>query len=337
MLELQNAWRWREDRGILAKNEAVRVFHGPGEGQGDWQSISIDRFAEHYWVTEWESSSSSTQSQLKDFLLSKGARSAVLLARPERGIASESRILFGSPPGDRWSVRENKSQFLIQLEKTRHPGLFLDHEPLRHWLENHMRGLRVLNTFAYTGSLSVAAVQGGAQAVTTLDLSKGSIEWAKANFKLNAFDESPHRFIAGDVFEWLPRLKRRDEVFDCVILDPPSFSHGNKQKFSTAKDLVTLHRLAMGLLAEEGLLITSINSANIPWRKFEEDVLTAGQAQNMKFKVLRQIDLPETFPTRLENPSSRYLKGWILQRSKSSGRGSSNLKSSPEIGWKNSK
>ena len=60
-------------------------------------------------------------------------------------------------------------------------GLFLDHRPLRAWLEKNARGWRVLNTFAYTGSLSVAAGLGGASHATTLDLSGATLRWAREN------------------------------------------------------------------------------------------------------------------------------------------------------------
>jgi 23S rRNA (cytosine1962-C5)-methyltransferase len=317
--ELENAWAWRESRGLFSKSEALRIFHGPGEGKAQLRSFAIDRFGEHYWVTEWENSISSEESlkvrkKIVDFLISKGALSVVGLNRPEQGVAPEVEVYSGTPPTGKFSVREQDCQFWIEFQKTRHPGLFLDHEPLRVWLREHSTGLRVLNTFAYTGSLSIAAGKGGAAHVTTLDLSKATIQWAKENSLLNQLPESGARFIAGDVFEWLPRLAREGSKFDCIILDPPSFSHGSKGRFSTAKDLEKLHSLAMDLLAPAGFLVTSINSANISWKKYETDVLSAAQKKRYSFQVLRQIDVPETFPTLFGQSATRYLKGWILRR-----------------------
>jgi len=321
--ELSRAWKWREASGAFERSEAVRVFHGPGEGQGDSRHFAVDRFGLHYWVTEWESENSReklsreksnrVRAEICEFLRGRGAQSIVGLSRPEQGVAPESQVLFGTPPAGRFEVKENQARFWIQLERTRHPGLFLDHEPLRRWLMGHCRDLRVLNTFSYTGSLSVAAGLGGAKQVTTLDLSQPSIQWAKENMSLNGFSEPSHRFISGDVFEWLPRLKREKALFDCIILDPPSFSHGKKGRFSTSKDLEKLHALAMDVLAPEGILVTSINSANISWKKYEADVLLPARSKKLKFMVLHQIDLPETFPTVLGLGESRYLKGWILK------------------------
>jgi 23S rRNA (cytosine1962-C5)-methyltransferase len=314
---LDAAWKWREKLCVSQQSEAYRVFYGPGEGAGDSRFFAIDRFADHYWITEWEGGGGTREEfkrHLIRFLKSQGAQSIVGLNRPEKGVAPESIAWEGVPPVGKIKIMEFGIPFWIQLTQTRHPGLFLDHAPLRAWLKAQMKGLRVLNTFSYTGSLSIAAGIGGASHVTTLDLSKTAIDWAKENWTLNQLAEDSGRFITGDVFDWLVRMKRQNETFDCIVLDPPSFSHGKKGNFSTLKDLEKLHGLAMDLLSSDGFLITSINSANIARKKYESDVFTAAKKRGMKFQIVRQIDLPETFPTELGEESDRYLKGWILRR-----------------------
>lgn len=319
---LERAWQWRERREDLKRSQALRVFHGPGEGKGLFQFFAVDRFKDHYWVTEWQnkllkSESSQVLSSIVQFYRSKGAVSIVGISRPERGVAPLSHLFSGSwPDQDSLVVKENNCQYLIRLKETRHPGLFLDHEPLRRWLSTGaMRGLSLLNTFAYTGSLSVAASVGGAKHVTTLDLSNNTVEWAKKNSELNAIASSTQTFLSGDVFDWLPRFKRRQQTFDCIILDPPSFSHGKNNRFSTAKDLVPLHELAFQLLTPHGMLVTSINSAQVERDKYESEILKAAARSGLKEKltIVEEISLPETFPTVLGNKRDRYLKGWILR------------------------
>ncbi|MGZ3699539.1 MAG: class I SAM-dependent methyltransferase, partial [Bdellovibrionota bacterium] len=235
-LELERAWQWREKSGLFSESEALRVFHGPGEGSGALAELAIDRFGEHYWVTDWGGYAKCAPA-ITAFLRGKRAQSAVVLLRPDKGIPATPQIILGKPPESRFTVSEAGARFRIQLLETKHPGLFLDHLPLRHWLRARARGWRVLNTFAYTGSLSVAAGLGGAAQVTTLDLSKPTVQWAEENWKENGLAASAADFVFGDVFDWLPRWKRQERRFECVILDPPSFSHGKKGNFSTAKDL----------------------------------------------------------------------------------------------------
>jgi 23S rRNA (cytosine1962-C5)-methyltransferase len=323
----------REQSGQLQHTDALRMFHGPGEAQvkdsalqAVLKNLSVDRFGQHAWVTLWEDGlreeqASSTILQmfeqqlcapLCEFLQQHFA-SAVLLYRPLKGVPENPSVLFGAPPAERFTVHEGKAQYLIQLLDAKHPGLFLDHAPLREWLMRNSQGLRVLNTFAYTGSLSVAAGIGGAAHVTTLDLSKATMRWAEANGQLNGLHGERARWIAGDVFEWLPRLKKH-ALYDMVIMDPPSFSRSDKGTFSTAKDLPQLHALALDLLAPDGLLVTSINSAKVSWEQFEKDILQAAKKCGCKLQVLQRLEQPETFPNWLhEQASERYLKGYIFR------------------------
>jgi 23S rRNA G2069 N7-methylase RlmK/C1962 C5-methylase RlmI len=328
--DLESAWARRLELRLFEGTEALRVFHGPGEGSGALRDWAIDRFGDHYWVTRWEDQGTGSLGAASDaavldaivaFLRSKGAVSVVWLGRPEKGVPAPPRALWGEAPVGRFEVGEGHARYWIQLLETRHPGLFLDHAPLRAWLAENARGWSVLNTFAYTGSLSVACGLGGASHVTTLDLSRPTVQWAEANWALNGLEapsgaDGAARFVFGDVFEWMPRLKREGQRFDCVILDPPSFSRGQKGKggksatFSTAKDLRRLHELAMDLLVDQGTLITSINSANVSWDKYESDVQAAAREKRIELRVVRKIALPESFPAKGDDA---YLKGWIFK------------------------
>lgn len=322
--ELTSAWQRREQKQLFADTQALRVFHGPGEGTGILRSFAIDRFGDHYWVTRWDEGAegqalaqdlAQALSMVAEFLGNLGAASVVWLGRPEKGVPALPKVLLGKAPEVRFEVIEQGARFWIRLLETRHPGLFLDHAPLRLWLKEHARGWRVLNTFAYTGSLSVACGLGAAAQVTTLDLSRPTIQWAQDNWQLNGLGPSA-RFIAGDVFEWLPRLRREGQVFDCVILDPPSFSRGKKATFSTAKDLKRLHELALDLLPESGWLVTSINSANVSWSKYESDVMAAAREKRIELRVARKIEQPESFPAKPGSPETSYLKGWVFKASR---------------------
>ena len=331
---LADAFARRDVSGQLHNTNALRLFHGPGEAQlhdniqqSILKNLSIDRFATHAWVTLWEEQSGNTvltnfERHLRHHLvnfLQRHVDSAVLLYRPIKGVPENASTLFGEPPTERYYVNEGEARYWIQLLDTKHPGLFLDHAPLREWLTHNSHGLRVLNTFAYTGSLSVAASMGGAAHITTLDLSKTTMRWAEANGELNGLTGDRARWLAGDVFEWLPRLKKeitqgKIPLFDTVILDPPSFSRGDKGIFSTAKDLPQLHTLALDILAPGGLLITSINSAQITWAQFEKDILHAAKQSQCNLQVLKRLEQPESFPNWLhEQALERYLKGFIFR------------------------
>ena len=315
--QLESAWNLRLKLGAFERNQAVRIFHGPGEGAGELKHLLIERFADTAWVTEREaeqSAGASVRAEIGQFLGSRGLKGGVWLPRPKQGVPGEPEVFFGEVAPGEFEIDEEGLKFGIRLLGSKHPGLFLDHLPLRRWLRQNCRGLKVLNTFAYTGSLSVAAGVGGAEHVTTLDLSKPTIRWAESNWARNELEASRARLISGDVFEWLPRLKREKQLYDCVILDPPSFSRGVKGTFSTSKDLEKLHSLAIALVAPGGYLVTSINSATVPLKKMEAEIRKAAENQDARFEEVAQIELPPTFPTRQGDAEARYLKGYILRR-----------------------
>ena len=63
---------------------------------------------------------------------------------------------------------------------------------------------------------------------TSLDLSKKYLDWGKRNFALNGIDAPAHDFIFGDTFDWLRRFAKKNRAFDCIILDPPTFSQSKE-------------------------------------------------------------------------------------------------------------
>lgn len=327
---LQKAVDRRRALGVLdpasepIEHRAHRLWFGPGEAgatrDAHW---AIDGYGRWLWITEWEQGDGQGDSTngleaisaaSQAVFSALGYQGAVVLRRPRQGVPSLPELLWGSVPEERFEVREGRRRYWIRLLGSRHPGLFLDHRPLRDWLEHsgECRGRTVLNTFAYTGSLSVAAALGGATQVTTQDLSKATLGWALENLELNGLVGEACRLMAGDFFEDIPRLHRKGQKFGVVIADPPSFSRGKKGNFSTQRDLVRLHEALLSVLEPGGVLVTSINSANIPIARLEAELDEAASNTGTRLEVIRPIEQPATFPWDA-GPHARYLKGWVLR------------------------
>jgi 23S rRNA (cytosine1962-C5)-methyltransferase len=311
---LNTAFEWRQNYGLLDQSETLRIFYDP-------KTIAIDLFQNHAWITQWGNLRANILPDAIAFLRElkpwgKKIESIVLMDRSTVASEKEVQTIWGTPPQERFSVLENGVPYLIELNKGKHPGLFLDHEPLRRWLKTSQNKKRVLNLFSYTGSLSVAAGKGGAVHVTTLDLSKSTIEWAEANWKNANLEPANARFIYGDVFEWLPKFIKKNEQYDTILCDPPSFSRSKNGVFSTNKDSQRLHELILPLLAKGGVLVTSINSENYPESSFLRDIHQASEKTGALLQVLKRIDLPESFATSSHHLGERYLKGFHLIRLK---------------------
>lgn len=163
-------------------------------------------------------------------------------------------------------VIENDVPYLVRPGAGLSVGLFLDMREVRGWLRANTRGLSVLNLFAYTCSFGVAASLGGARRVLNLDLSRGYLDWGKANYRLNRLSVEERDFLYGDAFDWLRRFARRDERFDVVVVDPPSFS---STPFSVTRDYPRLAEAAARVAAPAGILLAATNHAGTSDERFE--------------------------------------------------------------------
>ena len=160
-------------------------------------------------------------------------------------------------------VIEGDLKFRVNLSDYLDTGLFLDARKKRAFIRLEAAGKRVLNLFAYTCSLSLAAAIGGAKQVDSVDLSNTYLEWGKVNFALNALplsDKFP--LIKSDVIHFVNQAMLRKSRWDIIILDPPSFS--NSKKMQEALDIRRDYRDLIGksltLLSPAGTLYFSTNA-----------------------------------------------------------------------------
>jgi 23S rRNA (cytosine1962-C5)-methyltransferase len=168
-------------------------------------------------------------------------------------------------------VSENGMRFGLDFGAGYSAGLFIDQRANRA-LMRRAGVRRLLNTFAYTCSFSVAAALGGAETVS-IDLSKKSLDRGRDNFALNGLDPTPergHRFLADDVLDVLPRLARKGETFDAIVLDPPTFSRGSRgRKFQVERDFEALFVAALELAAPGARVLLSTNCTRLTSRALD--------------------------------------------------------------------
>jgi 23S rRNA (cytosine1962-C5)-methyltransferase len=147
-------------------------------------------------------------------------------------------------------------------------GLFIDQRENRRFVRD-LAPATLLNCFAYTCSFSVAAATVGAKTVS-VDLSKKSLARGRENFALNSLSTTDHRFLADDVLAVLPRLARKGEKFDVIILDPPTFSRSHRGKtFQVEQDFETLLLAALEVAARNARILLSTNCSTLGERALE--------------------------------------------------------------------
>ena len=206
-------------------------------------------------------------------------------------------------------VREGDMSFEVHLGEGLHTGLFLDQRDNRGWIRSQAKGKRVLNLFSYTGAFSVAALKGGAKEVVSVDFSKNYLGWLQRNVEHNGLGADTAPTYAMDVFEFLKRSKKRAEMYDLIIIDPPTFSRG-KRIFSTEKDLGGLVALASELLRKGGHLFISINTQGLSPSQFRQEVEKG--VRSLDLRILKIFSLPFDFRLSTEDSKNPSLKAcWV--------------------------
>jgi 23S rRNA (cytosine1962-C5)-methyltransferase len=193
------------------------------------------------------------------------------------GLWESADARFDRVGGHNWEGRGNLSSawnveiagVVMKLSATDfgHIGVFPETRALWEWIrttlnaekEKKRRELKFLNLFAYSGGATLAAAQTGAHCCH-LDASKGMVEWARENAKLNNLKDAPIRWIVDDVIKFLRREVKRGNQYDAILLDPPSFGRGKKgELYKIEESLITTLDLVHQVLTDDPsfVLLTS--------------------------------------------------------------------------------
>lgn len=284
-------------RGHLldARHEtAIRLFNGFIEGYPD---IAIDLYAAtaviHNYADPVENGTAAVAEALRVLQSILPWIRVVILKTRNSPLAEERRgkILAGSI-ADR-AVREHDVWYAVDLCMNRDASLYLDTRNLRGWALQHLSGKTVLNTFAYTGSLGVAALASGAKRVVQLDRSSLFLNLAKTSYEMNNFRISKKDFIVGDFWEEVGRLKQGGEHFDCIFVDPPFFAVNQKGVVDLVNNSARMINKVRPLINDGGYLVTINNALYVSGKEYMEtlDKLCA----DGYLKIAELIPIPNDF------------------------------------------
>ncbi len=216
------------------------------------------------------------------------------LPRQNQDRIAPVRITGDSSLPLRTTCREGGMNYGLDFGAGYSAGLFIDQRGNRSFLR-HLEPQRLLNTFAYTCAFSVVAASMGAETLS-IDLSKKSLDRGRDNFRLNDLDPDRHRFWSDDVLEVLPKLARRGERFDTIIVDPPTFSRGKSgQAFKVEDSLADLLASAIEVAAPKGRILLSTNCHRLDGRALENIAHHALKLTRRSADFHRSADLTD-FP-----------------------------------------
>lgn len=160
---------------------------------------------------------------------------------------------------DSWTASVNGIQLKLSTTDFGHLGVFPETRAMWDWItktferesKQRKEPLHFLNLFAYSGGATLAGAKGGAHCCH-VDASKGMVQWARDNAKLNRLEEHPIRWIVDDVNKFLQREIRRGRRYDGVLLDPPSFGRGKGgELYKIEHAMLETLNLVKGVLSEK--------------------------------------------------------------------------------------
>ncbi|MBQ9473773.1 MAG: class I SAM-dependent rRNA methyltransferase [Bacteroidales bacterium] len=226
-----------------------------------------------------------------------------------KGVPCEDGVLGGEVPQE-VVVTEYGSRMFVDVREGQKTGFFVDQRANRHLLSLLSQGRRVLNCFGYTGGFSVAALNGGASQVATVDISQRAIEACNRNVELNFGGGAPHRSIVADVPRWLDEV---DEQYDIIILDPPAFAKNHKVLQQGLKGYRYINMQALRKLPKGGLLLTFSCSQAVSADDFQTACFSAAVFAGRKVRVVQRLTHAADHPVSIYHPEGEYLKGLLLQ------------------------
>ena len=229
--------------------------------------------------------------------------------RVAEGLPSITGILRGEDPGDR-EIDLRGVRFLANFLHGQKTGLYLDQADNYAIVAAQAKGRRVLDCFSNQGGFALACAQNGATEVIAVESGSESARRLWENAERNHLTV---QVAEEDVFVFLKEAERREERYDLIILDPPSFTRTRGKIKEALRGYQDLHYRAAALLAPHGLLATFSCSHHVAADEFESAVTEGLTNARRSARVLRRLSQAGDHPALLHLPETHYLKGLLLQ------------------------
>ncbi len=294
-------------------SDAFRLLHGTVEG---WPGLCVDRYGPHVLIQTFrEPLDTDTLTRLSD-------RVRALLGEElpcvynHRGGKNLPFALWHEPseediaPG---TCREHGLDFEVRpRHRGRDPLLFLDLRVGRRFVRAHADQKSVLNLFAYTCGIGVAAAVGGAKEVWNLDFARTALEVGEANAVLNRVDGPGFKLLREDFFPAVRQLaglkvkgrgaRRRyrrfaARQFDLVVLDPPRWAKSPFGAVDVVRDYPSLFKPALLATAPGGILLASNNVAAVGLDEWLDILRRSAQKAGRPLRGVEVLAPDEDFPS----------------------------------------
>lgn len=262
--------------------DAYRLFHGTAEG---WPGMTVDRYGDLILVQSFhESLAPQELAAIEDFYAKLLPSLPSIYNDRSR---SNSRIANPLPPDQMKAAQQEREAHELGVTyriRARHEGqdpwLFLDLRAGRRRVMHDASGRSLLNLFAYTCGVGIAAAKAGAHSVVNVDFAESHLAIGRENARLNHLPIQP-LFIRSDAFAAVRQLsglgqakrvrgklmpsfpKLEPRQFDLVFLDPPRYAKSPFGVVDLINDYPAVFKPALLCTAEGGTLYCCNNVAEV--------------------------------------------------------------------------
>jgi 23S rRNA (cytosine1962-C5)-methyltransferase len=292
---------------IYPHSPMFRIVHG----ESDYlPGLVIDKYGDYISLQTYSSGMDSRLTLICDVLESV-FRPKGIVERNEsplralEGLLLRKGILRGRV--EPCILQDNDIQYEIDVLEGQKTGFYLDQRENRKSIRRFSEGARVLDCFCNDGGFALNAAVRGASSVLGVDISEPAVRRAERNASLGKFD-STCCFKSADVLSTLEDSVKKKEVFDLVILDPPSFTKSRKNLPAAKKGYKEINTNAMRLLREGGVLATSSCSHHLSEDSFLDVLCESAVAAGRKIQLIEWRGAAPDHPVLPSMPETKYLK-----------------------------
>ncbi len=228
--------------------------------------------------------------------------------RTYEGLPLETHTLSGNPLPPRWYTIDGV-QYWLDLEKGQKTGFYLDQRMQHVRVAEFAKDRVILDGFCNQGGFALQAAKKGAKSVIAVDSSEACIAAGQKNAAQNGLTNVS--FQASNMFDFL--AAERDQRFDLIVLDPPSFARNRTALEGAMRGYKELNLRALKLLRPGGILATYVCSHPVTREMFHSVVTEAAADARRSVRLIEETGQPLDHPILLTFPESAYLKGMLLQ------------------------
>ena len=221
------------------------------------------------------------------------------------GLSQETEVIGEVP--ETVTLTEGGVHFEVPLGAGQKTGWFYDQRSNRQAMHKYVKDKQVLDVFSYVGAWGLQAAAAGAAGVCCVDSSPVAQTFMEKNIAANGLADKV-RLENGDAFDVLKALQDSDQRFDVVIVDPPAFIKRRKDIKSGEQGYGRLNRLALKLLAPDGILISCSCSMHLSEERLQHIVHQSAGKMGRQVQILERGFQCMDHPVHPAIAETAYLK-----------------------------